>query len=151
MKSLPSNYDLKNAQEDYKLWDKVHAKEVMAHLVMLSRWEPPGKKEIERRKMLEAKKAKLEAKEETNEERLNKIEQMNTLAKGKTCWGKAKGIVRLSGLEMFSCMNATRFDKQGINKWHKYVQSIFHFHYLFLSKDIASLLRLMKVIILIVF
>merc|ERR1711872_456758 len=37
MKTLPSNYDLKNAQEDYKLWDKVHAKEVMAHLVMLSR------------------------------------------------------------------------------------------------------------------
>ena len=71
--------------------------------------------------MLEAKKAKLEAKEETNEEKLNKIEQLNTLAKGKNCWGKAKGIVRLSGLEMFSCMNATRFDKQGINKWHKYV------------------------------
>ena len=135
MKTLPSNYDLKNAQEDYKLWDKVHAKEVMAHLVMLSRWEPPGKKEIERRKMLEAKKAKLEAKEETNEEKLNKIEQLNTLAKGKNCWGKAKGIVRLSGLEMFSCMNATRFDKQGINKWHKYVQSPFHSHYLLLSKN----------------
>ena len=121
MKTLPSNYDLKNAQDDYKLWDKVHAKEVMAHLVMLSRWEPPGKKEIERRKMIEAKKAKLEAKEETNEDKLNKIEQLNSLAKGKARWGKAKGIVRLSGLEMFSCMNATRFDKQGINKWHKYV------------------------------
>ena len=116
MKTLPSNYDLKDAKDDYNLWDKVHAKEVMAHLVMLSRWEPPGKKEIERRKAIEAKKA---AKEETSEEKLSKIEQLNKLAKGKKCWGKAKGIVRLSGLEMFSCMNATRFDKQAITKWHK--------------------------------
>ena len=116
MKELPVNYDLKNAQNDYKLWDKVHAKEVMAHLVMLSKWEPPGKKEIERRKL---QKAKLEAKEETNEEKLNKIEQLNKLAKGKERWGKAKGVVRLSGLDMFACMKSTQFEKQAINKWHK--------------------------------
>ena len=119
MNTLPVNYNLKDAQNDYNLWDKVHAKEVMAHLVMLSRWEPPGKKEIERRKMLEAKKAKLEAKEETNEEKLNKIEQLNKLANGKVQWGKAKGVVRLSGLEMFTCMKSTQFEKQAINKWHK--------------------------------
>ena len=116
MKTLPVNYDLNNAQNDYKLWDKVHAKEVMAHLVMLSRWEPPGKKEIERRKMIEAKKAKLE---QTNEDKLNVIEQLNKLAKGKDRWIKAKGAVRLSGLEMYGFLKSTRFDKQAVNRWHK--------------------------------
>ena len=119
MKTIPVNYNLNDAQNDYKLWDKVHAKEVMAHLVMLSKWEPPGKKEIERRKMLAAKKAKLEEKEATNEDKLQQIETLNKLAKGKNRWSKAKGVVRLSGLEMFSCMKATQFEKQAINKWHK--------------------------------
>ena len=91
----------------------------MVHLVMLSRWEPPGKRELQRKKMLEAKKAKMESKEETNEEKLDKIEHLNTL-KGKTLWSKkAKGIARLSGLEMYGVMKATRFEKQAINKWHK--------------------------------
>ena len=120
MKTLPVDYDIKNAQEDYKLWDKVHAKEVMAHLVLLSKWEPPGKREFDRRKILAAKQANAEiANGETNEEKLSKMEELNKLAKGMDHWKKAKGMTRLSGLEMFNYMRSTSFDKQAINKWHK--------------------------------
>lgn len=120
MKTLPVDYDIKNAQEDYKLWDSVHAKEVMAHLVLLSKWEPPGKREIERRKALAAKQALSEAANgETNEEKLSKIEELNKLAKGMDHLKKAIGMTRLSGLELFNYMRSTSFDKQAINKWHK--------------------------------
>ena len=118
MRTLPVNYDLNNAKEDYKLWDKVHAKEVVAHLVMLSRWEPPGKREIERKRALEAKKANAES----TEDKLDQLEQLNKASKGKDRWAKkAKGVARMTGLELYFCMKATRFDRKAINKWHKLV------------------------------
>ena len=116
MRTLPVNYDLSNAKDNYRLWDKVHAKGVVAHLVMLSKWEPPGKREIERKRALEAK----QTNEDSNEGKLDKLEKLNTASKGKERWReKATGIARISGFELFNIMKATRFDKQSITKWHK--------------------------------
>ena len=116
MRTLPVNYDLSNAKDDYRLWDKVHGKGVVAHLLMLSKWEPPGKRELERKRALEAK----QTNEESSEGKLDKLEKLNTASKGKQLWKKkATGIARISGFELFNCMKATRFDKQSITKWHK--------------------------------
>ena len=55
-------YDLRQAKEDFNLWDGVHGRDVLKHLEQYSKWEP-GKKERERREklamvaMMEAEKA----------------------------------------------------------------------------------------------
>ena len=55
-------YDLRQAKEDFNLWDGVHGRDVLKHLEQFSKWEP-GKKERERREklamvaMMEAEKA----------------------------------------------------------------------------------------------
>ena len=120
LKSLPADYDLKTAKADYQLWDKVHAKEVVAHLVILSKWEPPGKRELDRKRKLAAfKSLAAKANEETNEDRLKNLEERNKASQGKNRWIKAKGVVRLSGFELYNCMKQTRFDKSAVVKWHR--------------------------------
>ena len=47
------DYSLKDAKEDFRLWDKVHGREIIKHLEQVSSWEP-GKKERERRERLAA-------------------------------------------------------------------------------------------------
>ena len=52
------DYSLKDAKEDFRLWDKIHGREILKHLEQVSSWEP-GKKERERRE----RQAKIEAME----------------------------------------------------------------------------------------
>ena len=53
---------MRQAKEDFNLWDGVHGRDVLKHLEQYSKWEP-GKKERERREklamvaMMEAEKA----------------------------------------------------------------------------------------------
>ena len=47
------NYNLRDAKEDFRLWDRVHGRDVLKHLEQVSKWEP-GKKERERRERAEA-------------------------------------------------------------------------------------------------
>ena len=47
------SYSLKDAKEDFRLWDNVYGREVLNHLEQFSAWEP-GKKERERRERLAA-------------------------------------------------------------------------------------------------
>ena len=51
------NYSLKDAKEDFRLWDKLYGREVLKHLEQYSKWEPGGK-EKERRQRLAALEAK---------------------------------------------------------------------------------------------
>ena len=39
---------MKDAKEDFRLWDRVHGREVLKHLEAVSKWEP-GKKDRERK------------------------------------------------------------------------------------------------------
>ena len=55
-------YDLKNAQDDFNLWDGVHGRDVLKHLEQFSKWEP-GKKEREKRERLAALEAQRELEE----------------------------------------------------------------------------------------
>ena len=48
---LDGKYDLRNAQDDFNLWDGVHGRDVLKQLEQGSKWEP-GKKERERRERL---------------------------------------------------------------------------------------------------
>ena len=47
------NYDLKEAKEDFRLWDKLYGRDVIKHLEQVSKWEP-GKKEREKKERLAA-------------------------------------------------------------------------------------------------
>ena len=55
-------YDLKQAKDDFNLWDGVHGRDVLKHLEQFAKWEP-GKKERERREKL-ALQALIEAEQE---------------------------------------------------------------------------------------
>lgn len=58
-------YDLKQAKDDFNLWDGVHGRDVLKHLEQFAKWEP-GKKERERRE-----KVALQALMEAEQEREN--------------------------------------------------------------------------------
>ena len=47
------NYNLKDAKEDFRLWDKLYGRDVIKHLEQVSKWEP-GKKEREKKERLAA-------------------------------------------------------------------------------------------------
>ena len=51
------NYSLKDAKDDFRLWDKLYGRDVLKHLEQYSKWEP-GKKEREKRERLAALEAK---------------------------------------------------------------------------------------------
>ena len=53
MKSVCIDYDLKEAKEDFRLWDKLYGRDVIKHLEQVSKWEP-GKKEREKKERLAA-------------------------------------------------------------------------------------------------
>ena len=44
---------MKDAKEDFRLWDRVYGRDVLKNLEQVSKWEP-GKKERERRERAEA-------------------------------------------------------------------------------------------------
>ena len=58
-------YDLKQAKDDFNLWDGVHGRDVLKQLEQGSKWEP-GKKERERRERLAFQAAQLKLEEEAN-------------------------------------------------------------------------------------
>ena len=60
-------YDLKQAKDDFNLWDGVHGRDVLKHLEQFAKWEP-GKKERERREKV-ALQALMEAEQEREERR----------------------------------------------------------------------------------
>ena len=63
-----AKYDLRQAKDEFNLWDGVHGREVIKHLEQFSKWEP-GKKERERREKL-ALVAMMEAQQEKENEGL---------------------------------------------------------------------------------
>ena len=48
---------MKDAKDDFRLWDRIHGRDVLKHLEQVSKWEP-GKKERERRERTAALEAK---------------------------------------------------------------------------------------------
>ena len=44
---------MKDAKEDFRLWDKLYGRDVIKHLEQVSKWEP-GKKEREKKERLAA-------------------------------------------------------------------------------------------------
>ena len=64
-----AKYDLRQAKDEFNLWDGVHGREVIKHLEQFSKWEP-GKKERERREKL-AMMAMMEAQQEKENEGLD--------------------------------------------------------------------------------
>ena len=63
---LDGKYDLRNAQDDFNLWDGVHGRDVLKQLEQGSKWEP-GKKERERRERLAYQAEQLKLEEENGE------------------------------------------------------------------------------------
>ena len=49
---------MKDAKDDFRLWDRLYGRDVLKHLEQVSKWEP-GKKERERRERQLAAEAKL--------------------------------------------------------------------------------------------
>ena len=63
-----AKYDLREAKEEFNLWDNVHGRDAIKHLEQFSKWEP-GKKERERREKLEMI-AMMEAQQKKEDEEL---------------------------------------------------------------------------------
>ncbi len=63
---LDGKYDLRNAQDDFNLWDGVHGRDVLKQLELGSKWEL-GKKERERRERLAFLEAQLKIEAENGE------------------------------------------------------------------------------------
>ena len=74
-----TKYDLRQAKDDFNLWDGVHGRDVLKHLEQFAKWEP-GKKEREKRERL-AQVAMMEAQLELESETLGGLPGENVTRK----------------------------------------------------------------------